>query len=174
MKKLAVLSVVLVTLMSCGMNNQQNADLAARIQLLEDRAAIKNVVDTFSVLADVKDVDTQVLLFTEDAEVKGVDNDGNVQSVIKGRKDIANAFSSYLALFETVYHQNGQQTVTINGDKADGINYCYVTLIRVQDGKRIKQTMGVRYHDFFTKEDGKWLIYERQSNFMWTTFDEIQ
>lgn len=81
MKKLAVLSVVLVTLMSCGMNNQQIADLAARIQLLEDRAAIKNVVDTFSVLADVKDVDTQVLLFTEDAEVKGVDNDCNVQSV---------------------------------------------------------------------------------------------
>ena len=34
------------------MNNQQDADLAARIQLLEDRAAIKNVVDTFSVLAD--------------------------------------------------------------------------------------------------------------------------
>jgi len=63
------------------LNNQQDADLAARIQLLEDRASIKNVVDTFSVLADVKDVDTQVLLFTEDAEVKGVDNDGNVQSV---------------------------------------------------------------------------------------------
>lgn len=176
MKKLLfAISMFMLGMTSCNAQNAQSGkDLGARIQLLEDRAAIKNVVDTFSVLADVKDVDTQVLLFTEDAEVKGVDNDGNVQSVIKGRKDIGNAFSNYLALFETVYHQNGQQTVTINGDKADGINYCYVVLIRNQDGKRIKQTMGVRYHDYFTKQDGKWLIYERQSNFMWTTFDEIQ
>ena len=27
---------------------------------------------------------------------------------------------------------------------------------------------------WITAHNGKWLIYERQSNFMWTTFDEIQ
>jgi hypothetical protein len=43
-----------------------------------------------------------------------------------------------------------------------------------EDGKRIKQTMGVRYHDYFVKQDGKWLINVRQSDFMWTTNEEIQ
>ena len=36
-----------------------NPDLAARIVALEDRAAIKQLVDTFSVLADVKKTQEQ-------------------------------------------------------------------------------------------------------------------
>ena len=45
-------------------------DLRARMQRLEDQAALKNLVDTFSNLADLKDIDRQVLLFTEDATVE--------------------------------------------------------------------------------------------------------
>ena len=45
-------------------------DLRARTQRLEDQAALKNLVDTFSNLADVKDIDRQILLFTEDATVE--------------------------------------------------------------------------------------------------------
>lgn len=43
--------------------------LTERLQQLEDRAALKALVDTFSNLADTKSVDAQVLLFTEDATV---------------------------------------------------------------------------------------------------------
>jgi hypothetical protein len=43
---------------------QGNQDLAARIAGLEDRAAIKQVVDRFSVLADVKKTQEQTVLFT--------------------------------------------------------------------------------------------------------------
>jgi hypothetical protein len=45
-------------------------DLRVRLERMEDQAALKNLVDTFSNLADVKDVDRQVLLFTEDATVE--------------------------------------------------------------------------------------------------------
>ncbi|MBS0590427.1 MAG: nuclear transport factor 2 family protein, partial [Proteobacteria bacterium] len=41
--------------------------LTQRLQQLEDRVALKTLVDTFSNLADTKSVDEQVLLFTEDA-----------------------------------------------------------------------------------------------------------
>jgi uncharacterized protein (TIGR02246 family) len=174
MKKFFLLSVVatLVAFSSCK-NQNASADLEKRVQLIEDRAAIKYVVDHFSTLADVKDVDAQLELFTEDAQVIS-ENNGNT-SAMKGREEIGNAFRNFLALFDVVYHINGQQTVNIDGDKADGINYCQVVMIRTnEDGKRIKQTMGVRYHDYFVKHDGKWLINERHSDFMWTTFDEIQ
>ena len=175
MKKIFLLSAVatLVAFSSCN-NQGASADLEKRVQLIEDRAAIKYVVDHFSTLADVKDVKGQLELFTEDAEVQTI-HDGEVAGVIKGHEVIGNRFSSFLALFDIVYHINGQQTVNIDGDKADGINYCQVVLIRTnEDGKRIKQTMGVRYHDYFVKQDGKWLINVRQSDFMWTTNEEIQ
>ena len=57
MKKLFV--IIITILSSTVMNAQQ----------VEDQLALKRLVDTFSNLADVKDVDSQILLFTEDAEV---------------------------------------------------------------------------------------------------------
>lgn len=140
--------------------------LATRIREIEDRIAIKNVVDTFSVLADQKDIKTQVLLFTENATVASNVN-GQPGMTLTGRKQIGDAFTAYLNLFETVYHINGQQTVTLNGDKATGISYCTVTLIGTQDGKKMKNTMGVYYNDEFVKENGHWLIAKRTSNFTW-------
>lgn len=42
-------------------------DLQKRVRELEDRAALKELVDTFSILADRKDVRAQVQLFTANA-----------------------------------------------------------------------------------------------------------
>ena len=89
-------------------------------QQTEDQLALKRLVDTFSNLADVKDVDAQVLLFTEDAEV--ISKSGGQVFTCKGRKEIGKAFAGFLAGFDVVYHLNGQQTVDIDGDKATGIS----------------------------------------------------
>ena len=45
--------------------------------------------------------------------------------------------------------------------------------IKEMNGQRIKQTSGVRYHDRYVFQDGKWLIAERLSNFMWTDIQPI-
>lgn len=145
---------------------QNMNNLATRINEIEDRMAIKNVVDTFSILADHKDITKQVLLFTENATVTSNVN-GKAGTPLAGRKQIGDAFTSFLNLFETIYHINGQQTVTLNGNKASGISYCTVTLIGTQNGKKIKTTMGVYYNDEFVKENGHWLIAQRTSNFTW-------
>lgn len=147
-------------------------NLEKRISQLEDRIALKELVDTFSILADVKDVPKQVLLFTEDAVVESVIN-GETGSVLTGRKEIGDAFAGFLSLFEVVYHINGQQTLTISGDKASGVSYCQVTLIGDEDGKKIKTTMGVYYHDNYVRENGRWLIAKRQSNFAWRDKREV-
>lgn len=141
-------------------------DLRTRIQRLEDQAALKNLVDTFSNLADVKDVDRQVLLFTEDATVESRTGDAP-GSPLKGRKQIGDTFRSFLAGFETVYHINGQQTVNIQGDSATGTAYCLVVLIRRENDTITKMTVGVRYADEYVRRNGTWLISKRVSNFMW-------
>ena len=137
-------------------------------QQIEDQLALKRLVDTFSNLADVKDVDSQALLFTEDAEVISRSN-GQVFTS-KGREEIGKAFAGYLALFDVVYHLNGQQVVDIDGDTATGISYCFVTLI----GQGKKNQSGVRYHDTYVKQDGRWLIKKRESDFMFTTIDDMK
>jgi ketosteroid isomerase-like protein len=122
------------------------------IQKIEDQLALKKLVDTFSNLADTKDTKAQMDLFTDDAEV--ISKADGKTFVSKGKKDIEKAFADYLKLFDVVYHLNGQQTVEINGDNATGISYCFVTLI----GNGKKNQSGVRYHDTYVKQNGKWLL----------------
>lgn len=139
---------------------------------IEEKLALKELVDTFSILADKKDVAAQVLLFTENSVVQTYIN-GEKVTDLTGRAQIGDVFTSFLAGFETVYHINGQQTVTINGDTATGISYCQVVLIRDEDGKKIMTTHGVNYQDEYVRENERWLISNRVSTFVWTDNREL-
>lgn len=143
-----------------------------RIQELENVRALRELVDTFSILADKKDIKEQVKLFTEDANVTSLLN-GKVTSNFNGREEIGNAFELFISSFENVYHLNGQHVVSIDGDKATGKLYCLVDLISVQDGKRMKNSSGVSYEDEYAYVDGKWLIAKRTSDFIWNESREL-
>lgn len=152
--------------------NAQNKSIEQRIQELEDRAALKNLVDTFSILADTKEAELQATLFTEDASVKNYMN-GKFQQELKGRKQIGDVFGRFLATQETVYHLNGQQTLTLDGDKVTGVCYCQVAMIAIVDGKKMITEQGVRYNDEYQKIDGRWYIKNRIANFMWSETREM-
>lgn len=154
------------------MNAQNNKSIEQRIAELEDRVALKNLVDTFSNLSDTKEAELQAQLFTEDATVKTL-IDGKVAVELKGRKQIAEVFGNFLATQETIYHMNGQQTVTLNGDSATGISYCQVAMIVTVEGKRMITQQGVRYNDEYKKINGRWYIKNRISNFMWRDTREL-
>lgn len=164
MKRVALL--LTVTLFVFTANAQTVSQLTARIKEIEDRMAIKNLVDTFSVLADQKETQKQTLLFTENATIESVVG-GQPGTTLTGRQQIGEAFGAYLKNFETVYHLNGQQTLTLNGDKASGTSYCAVTLIGLENGKRMKTSMGVYYQDDYVRQGGRWLIAKRRSTFAW-------
>lgn len=166
MKKITVLIVLSAIFITSKAQTMKDNNLVKRISEIEDRIAIKNVVDTFSILADTKDIQKQVLLFTENAIVESRVQ-GQPGSVLTGRRQIDDAFTAFLNNFETVYHINGQQTVAINGNTASAVSYCLVVLIGNENGKKMKTTMGVYYNDEFIKENKRWLIAKRTSNFAW-------
>jgi hypothetical protein len=151
---------------------QTNGSLEKRIAELENVRALRELVDKFSILADTKEVWKQTELFTKDATVDSYQN-GVLVSSLKGTKEIEEAFESFLANFETVYHSNGQHVVSINGEKAEGTLYCRVDLISSADGKRINNASGVTYQDEYVYENGKWLIAKRTSNFVWNDQQEL-
>ena len=85
------------------------------LQQINDRFKLKHLLDHFSNLADVKDVDAQLSLFTEDAHVTTFIK-GELFANAQGRAEIGEVFKNYLAQFHTVYHLNGQQTVEFTGE----------------------------------------------------------
>ena len=96
---------------------------------IKDRIALKELVGTFSNLADTKEVHARVQLFTPTANSETFVNGASV-SRLTGRDQLEKAFGAFLANFETVYHFNGQQTLNLNGDKALGTSYCMVDVDR--------------------------------------------
>lgn len=144
------------------------------IQQLIERQALKDLVDTFSNLADEKRVAEQMALFTENAQVNTYIG-GQLFAEAKGKAEIEHVFSSFLAQFHSVYHLNGQHTVTFrSATEADAINYCAVKLVGEQDGKQVLHDHSVRYQDSYIKQDGKWLISKRIANFMISESREIK
>ena len=165
--KIKLLSLILLITLGCKDNSQQTLNNKKDLELLKDKQHIKELVDTFSILADKKDVKSQMQLFTDDAVVESYRN-GSKSSTLKGKTEIGNAFTAFLSLFETVYHINGQQTVTINNNTAKGTSYCLVVLINKNEaGKNVKTTFGVTYQDTYVKTNNTWLIKDRKSYFNW-------
>lgn len=131
-----------------------------------ERQALKDLVDTFSNLADEKKVAEQMSLFTQNAIVHTYMG-GKLVFEMNGVGEIEKVFSEFLTPFHSVYHLNGQHTVSfIDEHNATAINYCLVKLVENKDGKNILQEHSVRYADTYVKQDGKWLISKRIANFM--------
>ena len=74
---------------------------------IKDRIALKELVGTFSNLADTKEVHARVQLFTPTATSETFVNVASV-SRLTGRYQLEKASGAFLANFETVYHFNGQ------------------------------------------------------------------
>jgi len=147
--------------------------LEQRIQALEDRAALRDLIDTFAYLGDKKDIATQMNLFAEDATVDTYFGNELFAST-KGRAQIHDVFTGFISNFETLYHFNGQQTAAISGDAATATYYGLVVLISEANGQKMKNTNGVIYQDEYVRRDGRWLIAKRVARFSWRDFEAMQ
>lgn len=119
MKRLKVLAVVgLILAGSVGV--QSTATVSAEVikapiavpetnvTTMANKMAIRELIDTFSILADNKDGLSQTNLFTKDAVVENYNN-GKLTQTIKGNENIGKVFDDFLKTQDVVYHINGQQ-----------------------------------------------------------------
>ena len=169
MKKLLFPIAILLAALTTSAQTMSDKTLEERISELENKAALKNLVDIFSNLADVKDVQAQTLLFTENATIDTYRN-GLAVNYLEGRKQIGDTFGAFLSNFKTVYHFNGQHAVAITGNKATGTLYCLTVLISPDN---VKTTFGIHYNDEYVYENGRWLISKRTSYFDWQDIQRI-
>lgn len=159
---------LMMAFVAVNLSSMAQQSMEQRIQLLEDRVALKHLVDYFSVLADEKKGHEQEALFTPDATVTSISEMTGGVFKAQGREQIGNAFQNLLDRQEMVYHSNGQQTLDINGNEAKGVAYCTVTMVQKDaNGERQKTHMLTRYDDVYVKVDGQWYIKDRTSHFVW-------
>ena len=138
------------------------------LEMITAKMELKELVDVFSNLADVKDAAEQGELFTPDGVLEfQMGFDGEVQNIV-GREALVQAFSATINPCKAVYHINGQHNVTLNDDltEAEGTTYCEATLVNEVDGKDVRTTNYVRYSDKYVKVDGKWYIKRRRTTFL--------
>ncbi|TDO73564.1 SnoaL-like protein [Flavobacterium chryseum] len=92
---------------------------------------------------------------------------------LKGRIEMKAAFAEFLKDYDVVYHFNGQQKLNINQDIATGVLYCLITLIGIENDKKIKTSIGATYEDEYILENGQWLVSKRIGSFEWQDKIEI-
>lgn len=135
-------------------------ELEERIKAIEDKLALKQVVDSYAMLADEKNGSALANLFTPTAVVKIVIA-GDLKATLNGTKEISDTFQQFLNSLDTAYYFNGQQVVKIKGDHAIGRSYTQATITSVQNGMKRSAVQNIYYDDEFVKVDGRWLIAKR-------------
>ena len=171
MKRLVVAIALLAASLPAGAQTMKSGNRSANMREIEDKIELRELVDTFSILADKKEARKQTELFTVNSTVETYINGASVTK-LQGRKEIGDAFANFLKNFDIVYHFNGQHLVSIQGDHATGTLYCLTYLFGKENGKRVKTTFGIRYNDEYVREKGKWLISKRTSFFEWQEKDD--
>ena len=144
-------------------------------QEMEDRMALKDLVDRYATESDKNNQDYYREIFRPDIKLKvyfgealGMDIN-NVEDMIAQYK----AFGAAKASF----HQNGQQVVDFIDEThatgiwthATGICYAIATLVTEEEGKDKLTLHAVRYYDKYEKVEGRWWIAEREQHFVYSS-----
>jgi ketosteroid isomerase-like protein len=139
-----------------------------KLQQLEDRIAIREVIDQYAFCADTRDAQGQMAIFTEDTnfEVYMDEKLPTPTQVVRGRKNLFSVFDDLNQYFSTM-HFNGQSTIKLDENRATATSYCRAYHLKVQDGTQKLMIAGIRYYDVMVKQDSRWLFAERKLKVCW-------
>jgi hypothetical protein len=134
-----------------------------------DRLAIRELFDAYASCADRRDAQGQKALFTADTRFAVyMDGPGSEPTyVLEGREALSPVFDD-LNRYEVTMHFNGQSTVTIDGDQANGDSYTIAHHVFTEDGTREMMVAWLRYLDVYAKLEGAWYFAERELILKWS------
>jgi hypothetical protein len=139
-----------------------------RLQILEDRIAIRELIDAYTYCADTRNIQGHMALFTEDTNFE-VYMDEKIPAptqVVTGRKNLFPVFDD-LNQYVSTMHFNGQSTIKMDGDRATATTYCRAYHLKLPGGVQQLMIAGIRYYDTMVKQDGSWLFAERKLKVCW-------
>ena len=132
-------------------------ELAQRIDRLESRDAIRNLVARYAILIDSRDLDALTELFVDDVRVTREE---------RGHKALRALLEHLCRQFTTSVHFVGAQTLDfLDDDHAEGVVYCKA---EHEYGDQWI-VMAIQYWDRYERRDGRWLFTGRQVKHWYAT-----
>jgi hypothetical protein len=143
-------------------------NIEQKLQELEDRIAIRELIDEYAFCADTRDAQGQMAIFTEatNFEVYMDEKLPEPSQVVKGRKDLFTVLDALHQYLSTI-HFNGQGTINVKVSQATATTYCRAYHLKVQDGEQKFMIAGIRYYDIIVKQAGNWLFAARKLKVCW-------
>ena len=144
-----------------GQAPKTSADvLAARVQVLEDRDAIRALLVSYARTLDERDFDGFQQLWATDAEFSG--GPGNAA---KGPKAIRDLLQGLLKVNAAPtpgrdFHLVMNQTIEVTGDTATG--FSRGTWVVTDPDTKMRISIIANYYDQFVREDGRWKFKRHQ------------
>jgi uncharacterized protein (TIGR02246 family) len=138
-------------------------DLRARLERMEGRAEIHDLVTRYGLAIDDRDFDALGDLFAVD----GVFDNGVVGKRVEGRKEVISFYRQTLAPPRgPTFHYANTHLVDFADDdrnRADGVVTAHAEL--AMGGKTV--LIALRYLDAYVQEDGRWRFLERRLRFLY-------
>lgn len=131
----------------------------------KSRVELRNLIDLYAYLGDEKKIAEQMQLFTKEANYTVFMGGVEVASTT-GTDILEKEFNGHAAAVKTYFTLNGQQSVDIDGEKASGISFTQIKMVRENEGKIMITDYSVKYEDDYVRQDGKWLINKRIGHFL--------
>jgi len=132
--------------------------IEVRIQAIEDRIAIDDLVSTYCLAIDERDLDRFLSLFTDDAVLRHEDGVMRLEGLPAIREYYTQRFAGYGVTFHTP-HSRIVEFVT--SDEAAGVVTGHAEMS--QDGELV--VAAIRYTDRYREVEGRWLFAERVLGF---------
>ena len=134
--------------------------LAARVQTLEDRDAIRALLVSYASTLDNRDFAGFEQLWAKDAEFSG--GAGNVAKGPVAIRDLLRGLLSKngAPVPGKDFHLVMNQTVDLTGDTATG--FSRGTWVTTNAENRLQVTIIANYYDQFVREDGRWKFKRHQ------------
>lgn len=134
-----------------------------------DRAALRALVENYTIFGDAGDESGFADLFTDDAVIVTPFNR------MEGLASIRTIPSMLGQMFARTLHQVTSQHVSIVGDNASGETKSYANHITLNDdGTATNDMWAIRYQDVFRREDGRWKIASRTLLIDWTELRPVK
>lgn len=133
-------------------------DTEARLQRLEDRSELADLLSSYGRLVDDRDFAGLAELFTSDAEFE------SAQGRSSGKQAVIDYYRERTAQFGPTYHYPHSQEISWTGpDAATGVVCAHAELAIGADTVWI----ALRYHDRYRREDQRWRFAERAVRFLY-------
>lgn len=124
---------------------------------LEDRLAIRELIETFAVGTIRIDPEYWGTTWAEEASWKVP----SMSEPVTGKSNIVSAFAEKLAYVDFISMSAFPTELDVDGDRARGQVYCQELIFPKTGGRR---TVAGRFDDEYVKRDGRWYFLSRNYN----------